>query len=49
MEDKKFMSLDEYSNEFVKSRGKNFYDFLERKKQIILKIKLMELRVNRKT
>lgn len=33
MADKKFMSLDEYSKEFVKSGEKNFYDFLERKRQ----------------
>ena len=33
MVDKRFISLDEYSKEFVKSGEKNFYDFLERKKQ----------------
>lgn len=43
MEDKKFMSLDEYSNEFVKSGGKNFYDFLERKKQEALETGNQEL------
>lgn len=43
MEDKKNMSLDEYSNEFVKSGEKNFYDFLERKKQEALGIGDQEL------
>lgn len=43
MVDKRFMSLDEYSEEFVKSGEKNFYDFLERKKQEALETENQEL------
>ncbi len=43
MEDKEFKSLDEYSKEFEKSGEKNFYEFLERKKQDALEAGNQEL------
>lgn len=43
MGDKEFKSLDEYSDEFEKSGEKNFYEFLERKKQEALEAGEQEL------
>ena len=43
MEDKRFKTLDEYTDEFKKSGEKNFYEFLERKKQEALEAGEQEL------
>ena len=43
MEVKKFMSLDEYSNEYIKSGENDFYEFLRRKKQDALELEDQEL------
>lgn len=43
MENKKFMSINEYTKEFLKSGEGDFYEFLERKKQEALKAGNQEL------
>jgi len=43
LEVKKFMSLDEYSNEYIKSGENDFYEFLRRKKQDALELEDQEL------